>query len=310
MKITDIMSAVVAFAVSWACFLLSANTPGGVGQPVAPEPPEELTSTLDELNDNSLDEAAEDVAKRPSLETAGDTCLMRYRLLDFSMSRDRREKFGVAALLNAPEKKRAQLEGLIEGATLHEAWRIHIALARLALRTGDQALANIHLDQAEGIDDIPAVCRSDVAFLRAAANPENAIENLLVARTLDPGSWQSNAQLAKAIVEHMPRSTKECDKLTSELIVALVQMSHLAVKDVDLGYLMRSVEQNPNSGRAALLEGMILERTGQFMTALDFYEQELEASGPYHCGHAIDFALKDRIAALERRPLSNTTGAN
>lgn len=307
---TDIISAIVAFAISGACFLLPVSTLGGWESPEPPRPQPTLKRTLEELNDDSLDEAADEVAKRPSLETAGDTCLMRYRLLDFSMSQDRREKFGIAALLINPRKKRAQLEGLLEGATSYEAWRIHIALARLALRTGDNSQANRQLDKAEGFDDIPDVCRSDVAFLRAAASPQNAVENLLVARALDPGSWQANAQLAKAIVEHRPRTTEECDRLTSELIVALVQMSHLAARDVDLGYLMRSVEQNPNSGQAALLEGMILERTGQFGEAMNFYKQELEANSAYLCATAIDFALEDRIAALSRKPLSNTLGEN
>lgn len=281
-----------------AVTLVELPDAGSYQQPPAPE---ELEAVIEAIRSGEAEETARANAEDPGLVPMAAPCLMRRPRLAEGINQSWRHTFAAATLATQPERRSELLQALSLGAADDIArWRTDIALVELALRTADREAALRHLADAAG-REVPQACRADEAYFAATLAPGPAAAAALLAEAvaLDPGFWAALEDLAVLSAAGTGGDIVACEQDAVRTLETVVQLGALARRDTQFQRLNRALEGMPQSGRRALLRGMILRQTGQPEAARAAYEQGLAALGTSPCDAILQQGLRGMLTATE-----------
>jgi len=268
---------------------------------VATTSPGLLEQVLREIQDGQAEEDAEGIAADVGLVPLAMPCMMRHPRLVPGVDRSWRHRFAAATLATDPEQAALLLAGLLETAPDALArWRVEIALVELALRGNNAVQAATHMARAQAIA-VPASCRADMAFLAATLSETStgAAAHLDEAVRLDPGFWLAQEALARIALAGTGDDPAACEADIVRILRSVVQLGALARQDVQFQQLDRALEALPDTGRSALLRGMILRQTAQPDAARASYRDGLEGLGGSRCDRLLARGLDGMLAATE-----------
>ncbi len=291
-----ILSFLIGLVVLGFALLTLQRAEGAVGDPQRPVTLEQM---LREISDGTAENEAEGVADDVGLVPLAMPCTMRRPRLALGVHRAWRHRFAAATLMGDPEQTMALIADLRETAPDHlSRWRIEIFLVEQSLRVADDSSALVYLTRARAIS-VPPACQADAAYFAAllADGPAEAAAHLDDAVRLDPGHWLAQEMLALRAVAGTGSDHASCEADAVRILRSAVQLGALARQDIQFQQLTRAIDALPESGRAALLRGMILRQTAQPDAARAAYLKGLEGLGATPCDRILARGLEGMLAA-------------
>lgn len=237
---------------------------------------EEIVEIMDMIRSGAIEEKAKEVSDTFILTAAGDICVMRYGRLMPGIDRQTRQQLAAAAfaLQDGGQEILDRIEAA-PGSSL--AWRVHIEQAMLAWRAGDADAAAAALALAAAVPDMPNACRSDEALMAArialAHNDlREAGAQLDRATVLDPGHFAAHLERAAFGAAPVEAGSDGCVDGVRRVVESTIFIEQLMKTSGQLSRIAdRASAINASGGRKALLDGFVLERSGQPEAAMAIY---------------------------------------
>lgn len=262
----------------------------------------QIEQMLAQLASGEAEEKAQDVAGEDGLVSGGMPCFMRHKRMALGIGQPFRARFAAATIATDPEIKSQMLADLAAQAPAGmAAWRVAIARAELALRSGQPDAAQQFLAQAAQYD-VPSACRADELFLLAqAAPPDDAAHLLDRALVADGGFWAAQEQLALLAARGTGTDPAACDADAARTMRSATQLAALAQMDGQFQRIERALAGQADSGRVALLRGMIFRATNRPEKAIETWKQGLSGLSGSACDRTIGRALQGMIENEEAK---------
>lgn len=257
---------------------------------------------LAEIQSGEAEEKAADVASEDGLVAGGAPCFMRHKRMVLGVPQPLRARFAAATIATSSKTKAELLASLVPDVQPGPvAWRIALAQAEVALRSGQTEAALVFLDVAAG-EEVPSTCRADEFFLRASVESlAHAADLLDAAVAADPGYWDAQERLAILAAAGTGSDPAACDADAARTIRSATQLAALAQSDSQFQRLQRALVGIGDNTRSALLQGMITRATGQPKIALQTWRTGLEALTSLPCDQVLRRALEGMIANTEEQ---------
>lgn len=219
-----------------AAGLLAAGLAGAALLPLPnPEselPPEafkEVEAALAEVESGEAEKKAQDVAAEAGLVAGAAPCFMRHKKMALGIEQSFRARFAAATVATGYETKSGLLSELAaEAQPGVMTWRVALAQAEVAVRNGLPKDSLPHLERASQ-QEVPASCRADELFLRAAISPPAQAAMLLdAAIEADPSFWAAHERLALLAAAGTGSHPGACDADAARTIRSTTQLAALA----------------------------------------------------------------------------------